>query len=82
MKHKAIEVSRTNGSCQYVVVHEGLDSPGSVAVDPSRGLLFWADKGQDGSLSRAALDGSSRSYVIPPPYPGLITDIALHYSVR
>ncbi|XP_021948531.2 low-density lipoprotein receptor-related protein 1 isoform X4 [Folsomia candida] len=61
-KDSYIEVSHLNGSSHHVLITEGLDKPISLALDPARGLLFWADivKGQ---VERATLDGLNRKLI-------------------
>ncbi|KAL1115244.1 hypothetical protein AAG570_007275, partial [Ranatra chinensis] len=81
LKMKVIETCRTNGSFRYVVIPTGLDSPYSVAVDPPKGLLFWSDTGKQPSISRSALDGTSRA-VVTDTVAGGVNDIALDYEVR
>ncbi|KAL1115253.1 hypothetical protein AAG570_007284 [Ranatra chinensis] len=78
-KMRLIEASRTNGSFRHVVIEVGLDSPHAVAVDPPRGLLFWADTGKRPSISRSALDGTSAFLVTDTGARG-VRDIVLDYE--
>ena len=43
-KLNVIEVAKLNGSHRYVVVHSGLETLHSLAVDPVAGILFWYEK--------------------------------------
>ncbi|KAK3853890.1 hypothetical protein Pcinc_039590 [Petrolisthes cinctipes] len=58
-----IEVVHLSRSDQYVIVAEGLDQPGAIAIHPGAGMFFWADTGQEARIERAGLDGSNRSVV-------------------
>ncbi|CAL4135089.1 unnamed protein product, partial [Meganyctiphanes norvegica] len=56
-----IEMCRlNNGSDKFVIISQGLDKPGAMAVHPSAGYLFWADTGDVPRIERSGLDGSNR----------------------
>lgn len=38
------------GCYRAVLIHENVDQPRGIAVDPRKGLLFWTDWGQVSSL--------------------------------
>ncbi|XP_063218358.1 prolow-density lipoprotein receptor-related protein 1 [Bacillus rossius redtenbacheri] len=78
-KFSVIETARLDGSHRYVVVTGGLERPTSIAVDPARGLLFWADAGKQPRLERARLDGTGRAVVVNESVVS-INDISLDYQ--
>jgi hypothetical protein len=39
---------------------EELDEPRAIAVDPSAGLIFWTDWGENARIERAGMDGKDR----------------------
>lgn len=43
---------------------DGLDEPRAIAVDPSRGLIFWTDWGVNARIERAGMDGNDRAVSI------------------
>lgn len=43
------------------IFSEGLDEPRAIAVDPSRGLIFWTDWGVNARIERAGMDGQDRT---------------------
>lgn len=42
---------------------DNLDEPRAIAVDPSRGLIFWSDWGAKARIERAGMDGSDRKVI-------------------
>lgn len=55
-----VEVSRLNGDFRMVLHATVTESPRSIAVDPSKRFLYWADQGQNPAIVRANLDCSER----------------------
>ncbi|XP_047443986.1 low-density lipoprotein receptor-related protein 8-like [Mugil cephalus] len=55
----SINVALLDGSVQHQLIR-GLDKPSAVAVDPLRGLLFWAQCGSSPKIEKAGLDGQDR----------------------
>uniref|UniRef100_A0A0M3IQI1 EGF-like domain-containing protein n=1 Tax=Ascaris lumbricoides TaxID=6252 RepID=A0A0M3IQI1_ASCLU len=47
-----------------VLIHENVDQPRGIAVDPRKGLLFWTDWGQRPRIERAYMDGSDRHILV------------------
>ncbi|GMT30081.1 hypothetical protein PFISCL1PPCAC_21378, partial [Pristionchus fissidentatus] len=47
-----------------VLLHENVDQPRGIAVDPRKGLLFWTDWGQNPRIERANMDGSNRMTIV------------------
>lgn len=75
-----IEVARLNGSFRYVLIHDNLDNPKAIAVDPRVGYLFWIDNnGMWAKIERSTLDGSDRK-VILTRNNSLLTDLVIDYS--
>eukprot|EP00057_Strongylocentrotus_purpuratus_P026506 XP_011680980.1 PREDICTED: low-density lipoprotein receptor-related protein 1 isoform X3 [Strongylocentrotus purpuratus] len=52
-----IEVSRLNGSYRKTIIKENLDEPRAIALDITRGVMFWTDWGDAPYIGRASLDG-------------------------
>ncbi|XP_039278816.1 low-density lipoprotein receptor-related protein 4 [Nilaparvata lugens] len=61
---RVLEVARLNGTSRKVVINVNIEEPKSVAVYPSKGLLFWSDMGEFPKIERALLDGSDRKVII------------------
>ncbi|VDK47362.1 unnamed protein product [Anisakis simplex] len=47
-----------------VLIHENVDQPRGIAVDPRKGLLFWTDWGQKPRVERSYMDGSERKILV------------------
>uniref|UniRef100_A0A1A7YX56 Uncharacterized protein n=1 Tax=Iconisemion striatum TaxID=60296 RepID=A0A1A7YX56_9TELE len=58
----SVNVALLDGSSQVQLI-TGLYNPSAVAVDPLRGLLFWAQCGTSPKVEKSSLDGSSRTDV-------------------
>ena len=54
-----INVMDLNTKQRKVLFNEDISYPGSIAVDPSKGLIFWVDFGRD-RIERASMDGNDR----------------------
>ena len=48
-----------NTKQRKVLFNEDIDSPGAIAVDPSKGLIFWTDWKKE-TIERASMDGNDR----------------------
>lgn len=59
----SIHVSLLDGSVQRQVL-TGLDKPCAVAVDPTQGMLFWAECGKNPKIERSSLDGRRRKTLV------------------
>ncbi|XP_069558413.1 low-density lipoprotein receptor-like [Brachyistius frenatus] len=59
----SVGVALLGGSAQHQLI-TGLDQPSAVAVDPLRGLLFWAQCGSSPKIERAGLDGRERMALV------------------
>ena len=44
---------------QRKVLFKDIESPRAIAVDPSKGLIFWIDY-ESGRIERASMDGNDR----------------------
>lgn len=63
-KLNVIEVSRLNGSNRFVVISDGINKPGGIALDPVVGKLFWAVNGKSPRIESSGLDGSNRIVLV------------------
>ncbi|KAK7113108.1 hypothetical protein V1264_012457 [Littorina saxatilis] len=59
-----IEVARLDGTKRKVIVRESQGSPASIAVNPIKRYLYWADMGQTAKIERSLLDGSNRTVLV------------------
>lgn len=58
-----VSVAFLDGSAHQRLI-TGLDKPSAVAVDPLRGLLFWAERGGSPKIESAGLDGCDRKALV------------------
>lgn len=79
-KTKLIEVARLNGSYRYVLIHENLDNPRAIVIDPRVGYLFWSDNDDTARIERAALDGTERQVIYTTLNMGFISDLVIDYN--
>ena len=54
-----VNVMNLNTKQRKVLFNENIDSPGAIAVDPSKGLIFWTDWKKE-TIERASMDGNDR----------------------
>jgi low density lipoprotein-related protein 2 len=47
-----------------IILHEGIDQPRGLAVDPRAALMFWTDWGQHPRIERANMDGTNRRVLV------------------
>ncbi|KAI6192728.1 EGF-like domain-containing protein [Aphelenchoides besseyi] len=47
-----------------VLLHENIDQPRGLALDPREGLMFWTDWGQQPRIERANMDGTDRKVLV------------------
>uniref|UniRef100_A0AC35G4G5 EGF-like domain-containing protein n=1 Tax=Panagrolaimus sp. PS1159 TaxID=55785 RepID=A0AC35G4G5_9BILA len=47
-----------------VLLHENIDQPRGLALDPRKGLMFWTDWGQNPRIERANMDGTDRKVIV------------------
>uniref|UniRef100_A0A1I7SE82 EGF-like domain-containing protein n=1 Tax=Bursaphelenchus xylophilus TaxID=6326 RepID=A0A1I7SE82_BURXY len=47
-----------------VLLHENIDQPRGLALDPRQGLMFWTDWGQNPRIERANMDGTDRKIIV------------------
>ncbi|XP_076313100.1 LDL receptor protein 1 isoform X3 [Tachypleus tridentatus] len=76
MSYDVIEVAHVNGSSRYVLIHENLDKPRVIVVNPLKGYLFWSDWGFLPRIERASLDGTDRTVLVNTSLQ-MIVDLAL-----
>uniref|UniRef100_A0A914E703 Apple domain-containing protein n=1 Tax=Acrobeloides nanus TaxID=290746 RepID=A0A914E703_9BILA len=59
-----------NTKKRKVLFKEGVDEPHAIAVDPSKGLIFWTSwKNSEGKINRASMDGNDRMTMATPGSP-------------
>ena len=54
-----VNVMDLNTKQRKVLFNEDNDSPRAIAVDPSKGLIFWIDRNKK-AIERASMDGNDR----------------------
>ncbi|XP_050531521.1 low-density lipoprotein receptor-related protein 4-like isoform X2 [Daktulosphaira vitifoliae] len=59
-----IEVSKLDGSCRRIIIHEPNEEPWSIAVHPTLGYIFWSDWGTVPKIVKSLTDGSHREVVL------------------
>ncbi|XP_059178824.1 low-density lipoprotein receptor-related protein 2-like isoform X2 [Physella acuta] len=59
-----IEVMRLDGTFRKVLVRESQGQPRSLAVNPIKRYLYWADMGQTAKIERSLLDGTNRTAIV------------------
>jgi len=47
-----------------VLLHENIDQPRGLALDPRVALMFWTDWGQHPRVERANMDGTDRAVIV------------------
>lgn len=64
-QEKVIELCRLSGSEHFVILANGVEEPGAIAVNPSAGRMYWVDTGSSGKrIEQATLDGGNRSILV------------------
>ncbi|KAK7889832.1 hypothetical protein WMY93_025392 [Mugilogobius chulae] len=59
----SLHVGLLDGSAQRVLL-TGLDKPCAVTVDPTQGMIFWAECGNDPKIEKSTLDGRYRKTLV------------------
>ncbi|XP_010220324.1 PREDICTED: low-density lipoprotein receptor-related protein 5 [Tinamus guttatus] len=54
-----IEVARLDGQFRQVLVWKDLDNPRSLALDPTKGYMYWTEWGGKPRIVRAYMDGTN-----------------------
>ncbi|XP_035827354.1 low-density lipoprotein receptor-related protein 2 [Aplysia californica] len=76
-----IEVMRLDGSYRKVLQRESQGQPRSIAVNPIKRYLYWADMGQTAKIERSLLDGSNRTAIVKTGI-SLPRDITIDYATH
>ena len=63
-KTDTIEVSKLDGKYRKILLHEGLQEPRAIALDPSQGFLYWTDWGDKPHIGKAGMDGSDSRVIV------------------
>lgn len=63
-KTDTIEVSKLDGRFRKILLHEGLQEPRAIALDPSQGYLYWTDWGDKAHIGKVGLDGSQPRVIV------------------
>ncbi|KAK5977541.1 hypothetical protein GCK32_003906, partial [Trichostrongylus colubriformis] len=62
--HDHIQVAKIDGSMRTTVVKGDIHNPRDIAVDPSRGLMFWTDwQDENPRIERATMAGTNRTVI-------------------
>ncbi|KAK2832496.1 hypothetical protein Q7C36_015958 [Tachysurus vachellii] len=59
-----VEVAELDGRLRKVLFWQDLDQPRAIALDPSRGYVYWTDWGEIPKIERAGMDGTNRAVII------------------
>ncbi|XP_062904698.1 low-density lipoprotein receptor-related protein 1-like isoform X1 [Mobula hypostoma] len=59
-----IYVAKINGQKYKKLVSGMMDKPCAIAVDPSRGMMYWTDYGKQPKIEQSAMDGTLRRILI------------------
>ncbi|KAK6191563.1 hypothetical protein SNE40_003218 [Patella caerulea] len=60
-----IGVTKLDGSERTSLFKDNLENPRAIAVDPSRGQLYWTDWDRNGpKIERGSMDGSQRKVIV------------------
>ena len=59
-----IEVADLNGNYRKILIHQHLQEPRALVVDPHHGYLYWTDWGDKPHIGRAHMDGSNQEVII------------------
>lgn len=79
-----VMVAKTDGRYRRALINAGLEIPTSVAVDPERGRMFWADAGSAPKIEVSWMDGSKRRPLITEEirHPaGIAIDYAMDHTI-
>lgn len=57
-------MSKDNGRFRKVLLHDRLDKPRAIVLDPYRKYLFWSDWGNFPHIGRAGMDGSDFQFIV------------------
>lgn len=63
-KTDTIEVSKLDGRFRKILLHDGLQEPRAIALDPSQGYLYWTDWGDKAHIGKVGLDGSQPRVIV------------------
>ncbi|XP_015791351.1 low-density lipoprotein receptor-related protein 2 [Tetranychus urticae] len=73
-----ILTSRTDGRYRKTL-YNGLEMPTSLALDPEKGLMFWADAGASPKIASSWMDGTKVSFIVSERL-GLPAGLAIDYE--
>uniref|UniRef100_A0A0S7EG31 LRP2 n=1 Tax=Poeciliopsis prolifica TaxID=188132 RepID=A0A0S7EG31_9TELE len=74
-----IEVAKLDGRYRKWLVHTDLDQPAAIIVNPSSGMMYWTDWGQNPKIEAAWMDGQHREVLVKKEDLGWPTGLALDY---
>lgn len=83
-KRGRVMVAKTDGRYRRAIVNAGLELPTSIALDPERGRMFWADAGGAPKIEVSWMDGSKRRPLITDEmrHPtGLTIDYSMDHTI-
>uniref|UniRef100_UPI003D9CB815 low-density lipoprotein receptor-related protein 2a precursor n=1 Tax=Danio rerio TaxID=7955 RepID=UPI003D9CB815 len=73
-----IEVAKLDGRYRKWLIHNDLDQPAAIVVNPSLGKMFWTDWGRKPRIETAWMDGQQREVLLDEDL-GWPTGLALDY---
>ena len=57
-------MSKLDGRYRKILLHEGLQEPRAIALDPAQGHLYWTDWGDKPHIGKAGMDGSQARVIV------------------
>ena len=57
-------IKTKTGKFRKILLHEGLQEPRAIALDPAQGYLYWTDWGDKPHIGKAGLDGSEARVIV------------------
>ncbi|XP_032496890.1 low-density lipoprotein receptor-related protein 5 isoform X5 [Phocoena sinus] len=73
-----IEVARLDGQFRQVLVWRDLDNPRSLALDPTKGYIYWTEWGGKPRIVRAFMDGTNCMTLVDKV--GRANDLTIDYA--
>lgn len=83
MRGKVV-VAKSDGRYRRSLISSALESPSSIAVDPEKGKMYWADSGTIPIIETAWLDGTNRKILVSDAmgHPtGISIDFAMDHTI-
>ena len=71
-------MSLLDGKYRKVLLHEGLQEPRAVALDPGQGYMYWTDWGDKPHIGKAGMDGSDARVIVNTSLGNVIDFFDMH----